>query len=240
MNISEDNSVWSNLDANASNLNSSVIFDGISDEMFAVIAVITGFLIMCNNFLVIVVIYNQPSMCEAPHRIAISLAVADIGMGVYLAFLFPSGVLTEVPREFCMFGIYIANSFSKSSYTHLSLIALDRYLAITQPLRYYSIVTSDRLKAVMAFTWVFSFAISVSVFVADRWTPGNACYYEFLVGTGAIYFGFSYFLSNVLVMMLAYSSLMGIARRHGRRVNSECSSEHLMVLQLKLTKVTCL
>lgn len=51
------------------------------------------------------------------------------------------------------------SSLSTTTVLNLCAISVDRYLAVTQPVRYRSMMTAKRAKYIIAAVWVLSFII---------------------------------------------------------------------------------
>ena len=60
----------------------------------------------------------------------------------------------------CLGWLVIDVWLSTASILNLCAISVDRYLAVTRPVRYRSIMTSKRAKMIIAFVWILSFIVS--------------------------------------------------------------------------------
>ncbi|XP_065112701.1 trace amine-associated receptor 4-like [Paramisgurnus dabryanus] len=118
------------------------------------------------NLLIIISISHFKQLQSPTHLIVQSLAVCDCLLG---SLVIPYSMVRSV--EGCWFlGDVICKvqssldvTFCFSSLIHLSLISIDRYLAICDPLRYKMRITNNTVTVLITLTWIFSFVYSFSV-----------------------------------------------------------------------------
>ncbi|XP_055042931.2 trace amine-associated receptor 4-like [Misgurnus anguillicaudatus] len=118
------------------------------------------------NLLIIISISHFKQLQSPTHLIVQSLAVCDCLLG---SLVMPYGMVRSV--EGCWFlGDVICKVHSSldttlciSSLMHLSLISIDRYWAICDPLKYKMRITNNTVTVSITFTWIFSFVYSFSV-----------------------------------------------------------------------------
>nr|XP_055042977.1 trace amine-associated receptor 4-like [Misgurnus anguillicaudatus] len=118
------------------------------------------------NLLIIISISHFKQLQSPTHLIVQSLAVCDCLLG---SLVMPYSMVRSV--EGCWFlGDVICKvhssldmTFGISSLIHLSLISIDRYLAICDPLKYKMRVTNNTVTVFITFSWIFSFVYSFSV-----------------------------------------------------------------------------
>uniref|UniRef100_A0A3B4G6C3 Adenosine receptor A2 n=1 Tax=Pundamilia nyererei TaxID=303518 RepID=A0A3B4G6C3_9CICH len=93
----------------------------------------------------------------------VSLAIADIAVGL-LAIPFAIAISTGFCANFygCLFIACFVLVLTQSSIFSLLAIAVDRYIAIKNPLRYNSLVTGKRAKGIIALCWVLSVGIGLT------------------------------------------------------------------------------
>uniref|UniRef100_A0A8C1GJ32 Trace amine-associated receptor 4-like n=1 Tax=Cyprinus carpio TaxID=7962 RepID=A0A8C1GJ32_CYPCA len=118
------------------------------------------------NLLIIISISHFKQLQSPTHLIVQSLAACDCLLG---SLVMPYSMVRSVEGCWylgdvvCKVHSSLDMTFSISSILHLSLIAIDRYWAICDPLRYRMRVTNNTVTVFITFTWLFSFVYSFSV-----------------------------------------------------------------------------
>nr|XP_055042931.1 trace amine-associated receptor 4-like [Misgurnus anguillicaudatus] len=118
------------------------------------------------NLLIIISISHFKQLQSPTHLIVQSLAVCDCLLG---SLVMPYSMVRSV--EGCWFlGDVICKvhssldmTFCISSLIHLSLISIDRYWAICDPLKYKMRITNNTVTVFITLTWICSFVYSFSV-----------------------------------------------------------------------------
>ncbi|XP_028971354.2 trace amine-associated receptor 13c-like [Esox lucius] len=111
---------------------------------FSLISVVTVFL----NLLVIISISHFKHLHTPTNLLILSLAVSDLLVGlivipaITVAILEPCWVLGEY---FCALLIYVTYTCTSISLGNLVLISIDRYVAVCDPLMYFSRITTNRM-----------------------------------------------------------------------------------------------
>nr|XP_055042988.1 trace amine-associated receptor 4-like [Misgurnus anguillicaudatus] len=127
------------------------------------------------NLLIIISISHFKQLQSPTHLIVQSLAVCDCLLGL---LVMPYSMMRSV--EGCWFlGDVICKvhtsldmTLCTSSLLHLSLISIDRYWAICDPLRYRMRVTNYTMTVTITFTWIFSFVYFFSVVFSGVFAVG--------------------------------------------------------------------
>ncbi|XP_065112702.1 trace amine-associated receptor 4-like [Paramisgurnus dabryanus] len=127
------------------------------------------------NLLIIISISHFKQLQSPTHLIVQSLAVCDFLQG---SLVMPYSMVRSV--EGCwFFGDVICKvysslnmTFSFSSLIHLSLISIDRYWAICDPLRYKMRITNNTVTVFITLTWIFSFVYCFSVVFSGVFAVG--------------------------------------------------------------------
>ena len=119
-------------------------------------------LVILGNTLVIVAICTNSKLRTVTNYLVVSLAVADLTLGIVVL---PFSATLEVfglwvfGRQMCSIWLATDVWMCTASILNLCAISLDRYIAVTKPMRYSSIITSRKGKLLIAGVWLVSFLI---------------------------------------------------------------------------------
>ncbi|KAG9477953.1 hypothetical protein GDO78_013113 [Eleutherodactylus coqui] len=186
-------------------------------------------LIISGNLIVIFVFHCAPLLNHHTTSYFIqTMAYADLLVGV--SCLVPSFTLLHrtdlLPeRIVCkMFG-YVVSVLKSVSMTSLACISVDRYIAITKPLTYNTLVTACRLRFCILLLWIYSCAIFLPSFLG--W--GKPGYHGDVFQSCADSWHTSqYFTSFIVVMLYApaattvcftYFNIFRICQQHNKEIN---------------------
>uniref|UniRef100_A0AAY5K9U3 G-protein coupled receptors family 1 profile domain-containing protein n=1 Tax=Esox lucius TaxID=8010 RepID=A0AAY5K9U3_ESOLU len=192
---------------------------------FSLISVVTVFL----NLLVIISISHFKHLHTPTNLLILSLAVSDLLVGlivipaITVAILEPCWVLGEY---FCALLIYVTYTCTSISLGNLVLISIDRYVAVCDPLMYFSRITTNRMSYCIVITWCSSIIynavlikISVNVQVPSRCFV--ECYFvEGFVWSMIFDFVFTMVLPCSIIITL-YLKIFFVARSQARKVFSK-------------------
>ena len=139
-----------------------------------IILSISGNLLICSAFVI------QPRLRKALYLPVLSLAIADVLCGLiampsYLAkkHVF-GGKKEQVVCDISRFSYFVTEYASVFS---LTVISVDRALAIIRPLKYKTTVTSQRMKVVLACTWCWAIVVSALPFFWKT-VDNDGCYFR--------------------------------------------------------------
>jgi hypothetical protein len=120
------------------------------------------FLTLLGNVLVILAVYRETSLHSATYYYIVSLAVADLCVGV---IVIPLAIFFELVTQssfhiLCHLWHVTDVGASTASILALCVIALDRYIAITSPIRYSRSFIACHSSIVIAGIWFCSAIIA--------------------------------------------------------------------------------
>ncbi|XP_023259175.1 adenosine receptor A2a-like [Seriola lalandi dorsalis] len=205
--------------------NDQLVYIGL--ELVIACLAVTG------NVLVCWAVYLNSNLQSITNFFVVSLAVADVAVGL-LAIPFAITISTGFCANFygCLFIACFVLVLTQSSIFSLLAIAVDRYMAIKNPLRYNSLVTGQRAKGIIALCWVFSAGIGLTPMLGwnrgwstDATNSSNSCpegmtecLFEGVVTLDyMVYYNFfGCVLVPLMVMLVIYAHIFMAARRQLR------------------------
>ena len=133
-----------------------------------------------------------------------SLAVTDLMIGILVGFAVSPAILDYWPYGdgFCKFIGSLGTFLSTASSLTLMCISLDRYLAVTKPLRYISIVTVSRARFAVLTVWITCIIFIVLLGLAT-WPPFQIITYDAVLCTCIV----SFFDGKVLTQALSAAAV---------------------------------
>ncbi|KAM8933606.1 LOW QUALITY PROTEIN: putative G-protein coupled receptor 21 [Pelodytes ibericus] len=186
-------------------------------------------LIISGNLIVIFVFHCAPLLNHHTTSYFIqTMAYADLLVGV--SCLVPSFSLLHYPALLpenivCKLFGYVVSVLKSVSMTSLACISIDRYIAITKPLKYNTLVTACRLRFCILILWIYSCAVFLPSFLG--W--GKPGYHGDLFQSCADFWHTNpYFTSFIVVMLYApaattvcftYFNIFRICQQHNKEIN---------------------
>uniref|UniRef100_A0A1I8JEW4 G_PROTEIN_RECEP_F1_2 domain-containing protein n=1 Tax=Macrostomum lignano TaxID=282301 RepID=A0A1I8JEW4_9PLAT len=166
------------------------------------------------NVLVVMSVVRERSLQSVTNYFIVSLAFADILVG---AIVMPISVFVEVMNGVWLFANILCDLwimcdalFSTASILNLVAISIDRFIAVTQPIKYSKHKNSKRTHVTIAATWLLSMAIALPIGcglqnlngIRNRPEFKDTC--TFFHGDFLIYSSLGSFYIPCLVMLVLY------------------------------------
>nr|XP_055042935.1 trace amine-associated receptor 4-like [Misgurnus anguillicaudatus] len=201
------------------------------------------------NLLIIISISHFKQLQSPTHLIVQSLAVCDCLLG---SLVMPYSMVRAVEGCWflgdvvCKIHSSLDTTFSISSLIHLSLISIDRYWAICDPLKYKMRVTNNTVTVFISLTWIFSFVYSFSVVFSGMNAIGleafilqMSCY-----GGCVLFFNKAWGLTCVIlafiipgtIMSSLYIIIFNVVRKHAKVLSVKVSVTTTGVNSLSLAE----
>ncbi|XP_017306183.2 trace amine-associated receptor 13c-like [Ictalurus punctatus] len=182
-------------------------------------------LTVCGNMLVIISVLHFKQLHTATNMLVLSLAVSDFLVG---ALLMPSMLIWTIEscwifgRDFCISSWLISGFLTISSIYNIALIAVDRYLALSNPFLYMNRVSVRITGIVIVCVWCVVLAynsaflyFSVS-FMGSLMCPGECSLY--LNEVSYVIDLILSFIFPLSVIIILYTRVFVIAKKHATAI----------------------
>ncbi|XP_050299025.1 dopamine D2-like receptor isoform X2 [Anthonomus grandis grandis] len=224
---------------NVTNLTSSCVTStttsGTSESdrnYWALVLLIVPILTLFGNVLVILSVYRERTLQTATNYFIVSLALADLLVAVvvmpFAVYVLVNGTWA-LPGFVCDFYIAMDVTCSTSSIFNLVAISIDRYIAVTQPIKYAKHKNNRRIWLTIVLVWVISAAIGSPIVLGLNNTPdriSDACLF---FNTDFILFSSlsSFYIPCIIMVFLYYSIFKALKNRamQQRAVRKPLASE---------------
>ncbi|XP_053973390.1 dopamine D2-like receptor isoform X1 [Hylaeus volcanicus] len=194
------------------------------NSWWALILVIVPCLTLFGNVLVILAVVRERALQTVTNYFIVSLAVADLLVAV-LVMPFAVYVLVNgswsLPGFVCDFYIAMDVTCSTSSIFNLVAISIDRYIAVTQPIKYAKHKNNRRVWMTILLVWAISAAIGSPIVLGLNNTPDRIPDQCLFYNTDfIIYSSLSSFYIPCIIMVFLYYNIFKALRNRARKARA--------------------
>ncbi|XP_028654770.1 trace amine-associated receptor 13c-like [Erpetoichthys calabaricus] len=186
-------------------------------------------LTVCGNLLVIISISHFRQLHTPTNILVLSLAVADFLIGI---FGIPFAMIKTIENcwyfgdIFCLVYNLITFISTSVSISNLVFIAVDRYVAICDPLQYTSTITVSFAGCFTAVGWVFSLVytvIIISINGIDSSEGQDGCPHDCFVTLSEVFVIVDLIITFILpcsAMIILYLKVFIVAEKHAKIISN--------------------
>ncbi|XP_067053946.1 adenosine receptor A2b-like [Acropora muricata] len=206
---------------------------------FMIIRVIFAVICICANFLLIRVFCKFSNLRTASNVILVSLCIADclIAMTFILDIIhlaLRKGDNDKLTSILCQINASLTLSITTVIVLHLTLISVERFIAVKFPLRYNSILTNRRALLASVVLWVSTVLVTVVIPQAlnlekDGASTGNikrglhpcsrACAFKFL-GKYVIFLT-TLMVITLLITLFCHGYIFAVSYKHRKQIRRQ-------------------
>ncbi|XP_050049086.1 alpha-1A adrenergic receptor-like [Dermacentor andersoni] len=191
---------------------------GATNATVAPVALLKGCLLLAiillaisGNLMVLLAVFLNANLRTATNCLIVNLALADLLLG---ASVLPFSAALEIFDKQWYFGQIFCHVWAATdvlcctaSINSLCVISVDRYIGVTRPLTYSSVVTHRRALFACVLVWLLSAVISVGPLLGWREPPpADPFVCEVTKQTGYVVFSvsFSFYIPTLVILVLYY------------------------------------
>lgn len=216
---------YSNSTSNLGSCKTIIDYDLVSTIAQSSFVIFILLLDVCGNCMVCAAIFSYRRLRTVTNYFIVSLAVSDLLVaGLSMPFRIHHtlhSMCWDLGIGVCQFWIFVDLLCSSASICNLSMVSVDRFLALSHPLTYPSIMTKRRAVFAIVLVWGYSLIIA-SLSFTGPWDPNGsmtavpACrkadkyYYTFAIIV-------SFFLP-MLILVINYSLVFKVAFVQARKL----------------------
>ncbi|XP_017313675.1 trace amine-associated receptor 13c-like [Ictalurus punctatus] len=183
-------------------------------------------LTLCGNLLVIISVCYFRQLHTPTNMLVLSLATSDFLVGLFVMPFHFTWLIESCwmfGQIFCILFNFMSFQLTSVSVGNVVLIALDRYVALSNPFLYLKDVTSAIVHTLICLSWVFSFLYNFVFFYVNRnFTDLSLCPGECLVNAfdevGSLIDLMFVVVVPCALMLVLYFQVFVIAKRHANAI----------------------
>ena len=184
-----------------------------------------AFLIVLVNIAVIYVILRKKSLRRLRNMPLVSLAFADLSVGILLGPLFAATQLSTDRTQLCSIYLVAEVFCFTASLLNMLVVSIERWIAIFQPLRYTRYVTPLLVWGMITAAWLLSLIIATSQSWVRRPVKSRFCVYSWRrLASFPFVFSSMFFLSSFLTGIMQIRIYL-IVRSHRKRIAPRLSRD---------------
>lgn len=166
-------------------------------------------IVIFGNVLVLFAVFVNSHLRSTTHYFIVNLAVADLLLGTTVL---PFSAILE-SRKRWDFGLVFCDIWAAvdvlcctASIISLCVISVDRYIGVTRPLAYSSIMTKKRAILLILLVWIVSAAIGVGPLLGWKEPNANPEHCSVTKQTGYVLFSVSgsFYIPTVIILVVYY------------------------------------
>ncbi|XP_058249016.1 trace amine-associated receptor 13c-like [Hemibagrus wyckioides] len=182
-------------------------------------------LTVCGNLLVIISVLHFKQLHTPTNMLVLSLAVSDFFIGALVmppVFIWAIESCWIFDKGYCISFLMIAYVLTSLSIYNIALIAVDRYLALSNPFLYTNTISKQTMSIVVFSNWSASLGYNISLcyfngsFSSSVMCPGE-CYLFLDEVWSVIDLVFS-FIFPLSVIIILYTLVFVIAKKHATAI----------------------
>ena len=174
--------------------------------------------ILVSNFAVLFVILRRRILKKLRNMPLLSLAMADLMVGVFLGPLLIATHLLPEDRIVCMMHLIAEKFCYTASLLNMFIVSVERWIAIFQPLRYSRIVNPTSVWVTILSSWILALVIALSRICLRCKMARHSCAWT-RKGKGVFPILFCViFLVLMLVMGIMQLKIYKVVRAHRRQI----------------------
>lgn len=172
----------------------------------------SGLAAIIGNVIVLITFYKNQSLRQPCYYLVASLSAIDlfVGLAVNPLYIALTNFISWQYREEHLLQLesFFAMSSSMIIMHNLSVMSIERYIAVLYPLRYYGVVTVKRCYVAIGIVWLFGFTLNAFYFAL-----GNEDLPKLWIICGALTG-----LCPMAIIFVCYGKILKAAREQSRRI----------------------
>ncbi|XP_048515832.1 dopamine D2-like receptor isoform X2 [Athalia rosae] len=194
------------------------------NNWWALILVVVPCLTLFGNVLVILAVARERALQTVTNYFIVSLALADLLVAVlvmpFAVYVLVNGAWS-LPGFVCDFYIAMDVTCSTCSIFNLVAISIDRYIAVTQPIKYAKHKNNRRVWLTILLVWAISAAIGSPIVLGLNNTPNRIPDLCLFYNTDfIIYSSLSSFYIPCIIMVFLYYNIFKALRNRAKKARA--------------------